>query len=288
LLDTLAPALKEFSVPTEVILLDNASADCLRLEEVARYQLLFNFRVIRHSYNIGFACNYLATFCHSTGEWCWVLGDDDVYDFPNILEIFKMVDSSVGHDDYTSPSLIHINHSHFTDEANKRMVLKERVHSLHSDALLSETDFLELVTDNIGGLLFVSSNIIKMSCIRQRLKVNYLTSFASSCVCLAVPLIAIQKTKVYVIADPLIKDRLGEAYWMERAEMVFRLELPCSIFASQNPTAIKALAINNSRLRSFAKTVIVGIMNKDLARTFFFISQFLWFRFRFCFHGTNI
>jgi hypothetical protein len=85
----------------------------------------------------------------------------------------------------------------------------------------------------------------------------------------------------------LILDRLS---WSadNPQEHVFRLELPCSIFASQNPTAIKALAIENSRLRSFAKTVIVGIVNKDLARTFFFILQFLWFRFRFCFHGANI
>jgi len=104
-----------------------------------------------------------------------------------------------------------------------------------------------------------------------------------------VPLIAIHNSRAYVISEPLIKDRLGGSWSADNPqEHVFRLELPCSIFASQNPIAIKALAIENSRLRSFAKTVIVGIVNKDLARTFFFISQFLWFRFRFCFHGANI
>jgi hypothetical protein len=200
-----------------------------------------------------------------------------------------LVNCKSAHDDFIRTSLIHINHSHFVEEDDQHIVLKEKVHSIDSDALLSEADFLELFVGSIGSLLFVSSNIFKMTHLRSRLKANYLHAYANNCICLSVPLIAIHNSRAYVISEPLIKDRLGGSWSADNPqEHVFRLELPCSIFASQNPIAIKALAIENSRLRSFAKTVIVGIVNKDLARTFFFISQFLWFRSRFCFHGVNI
>jgi glycosyltransferase involved in cell wall biosynthesis len=289
LLDNLALTLKDYSCPVEVVLLDNASSECLIPEEVTRYQHLFDFRIIYHDSNIGVARNYLAALSNSAGEWCWVLGDDDIYNFSGILDIFSLVNCNCVHDDFIRTSLIHINHSQFVEDGDKHFVLKERVHSIDSDALLSEADFLGLFVGSIGSLLFVSSNILKMTHLRSRLKANYLHAYANNCVCLSVPLIAIHRCRAFVISEPLIKDRLGGSWSGDKTqEHVFRLELPCSIFASQNPTAIKTLAIKNSRLRSFAKTVIVGIVTKDLTKTIFFISQFLWFRFRFSFLGAKI
>jgi len=181
LLDNLALELRDFSYPVEVILLDNASSECLNPEEVTRYQHLINFRIIYHESNIGVAQNYLAALSNSAGEWCWVLGDDDIYDFKKILKIFNLVNCKSAHDDFIRTSLIHINHSHFVEEDDQHIVLKKKVHSIDSDALLSETDFLELFVGSIGSLLFVSSNIFKMTHLRSRLKANYLHAYAFLC-----------------------------------------------------------------------------------------------------------
>jgi hypothetical protein len=194
LLDNPAPALKDLSCPVEVIFFDNASSECLNPEEVTRYQHLINFRIIYHESNIGAARNYLAALSNSAGEWCWVLGDDDIYDFKKILKIFNLVNCKGAHDDLIRTSLIHINHSHFVEEGNKHIILKERVHSIDLDTLLNETDYLDLVVGPIGGLLFVSSNIFKMSHLRSRLKANFLYAYANNCVSLSVPLIAIHNS----------------------------------------------------------------------------------------------
>jgi len=276
LLDSLEPALQQCSLACEVILLDNASTEKLSTEETINYQSSFAFRTIIQKSNIGFANNYLAAFYHSDSEWCWVLGDDDIYDFPRILQKLHEIDSNYSTHGREPPSLIHINHSHFFQENERITEVKERVHQIHADLLLCEKDFLNLVSNSIGGLLFVSSNIFKLSSLRNRLKSKYLVTYASSCICLAVPLIAIRNSNIFVISNPLIKDRLRGSWSMDAApEIVFRLDLPCSIYASKNPLAIQAL-IPSYRLRSIVKAMIVGLYNRDLQKTTYFIMKTLW------------
>jgi glycosyltransferase involved in cell wall biosynthesis len=277
LLQSLSSTLPEFLDFCEVIVLDNASAETLSPKEAELYSSLFTFRLIRHSIDIGFCRNYISALHQAKGEWCWVLGDDDVYDFENILPSFRDVISRANECDVrTQVSLIHINHSQFIEDEEGKTTVIDRVHRIATDTVFSEASFLDAVSSSLGGLLFVSSNIYRMSALRPHIHEEYLVSFASSCVCLAIPLIAIRYGQVYFIARPLIQDRLqGEWSMSSTPEKVFRLELPCSVFASRNPAAIRTLIIRHSRLRTLAKTLVVGVASRDFKKSWYYLSNFV-------------
>lgn len=75
--------------------------------------------------------------------------------------------------------------------------------------------FLDIISDTIGGLLYVSSNIFRVSTISNLLNEDYLVSYASSCVCLATPLLALRKGQVYVVPEPFISNRLQGTWSMD-------------------------------------------------------------------------
>jgi glycosyltransferase involved in cell wall biosynthesis len=279
LLDNLSIALSKFDAPCEVILLDNASSETLSDREINRYSAQFSFKIVQHKHNIGFASNFLAALNKAEGDWCWMLGDDDIYDFSKILWYFKE-DNAKKFDleAHSRISLIHINHSHFIERDGKSIITKSRVHAIDSDVVMEEASFLELISGSIGSLLFVSSNIYRLSAFAHLVNPDYLVASASCCASFAVTLIAIRQSQILVISDALIKDRLRGLWSMEsNSEKLFRLELPCSIYASDNPAAIRAFIIDHWRIKSFLKSLLVGIIHKDIKRSIYYALQtFKW------------
>ena len=90
-LDSLLKARKN-NVDVEIIVSDNCSSDRTR-EIVEKYLVFPNFYYYRNNENLGFNGNIrLLIDNYSKGEYCWIIGDDDLVDidvFDNILPMLK-------------------------------------------------------------------------------------------------------------------------------------------------------------------------------------------------------
>lgn len=75
----------------EVVISDNASSDDTR-EVVERYQeLLPNIRYFRSSSNLGADRNFLRVVELATGDYCWLMGDDDIVEPGAIARIGQVL-----------------------------------------------------------------------------------------------------------------------------------------------------------------------------------------------------
>ncbi|WP_255011847.1 glycosyltransferase family 2 protein [Cyanobium sp. Cruz-8D1] len=77
-LDNIASAQQGHCHDFEVVVIDNASSDNTweRIKNEAKSNRLF-LKSLRNPVNVGIDLNFLRAFEHATGEWTWIIGDDD-------------------------------------------------------------------------------------------------------------------------------------------------------------------------------------------------------------------
>lgn len=76
----------------ELCIGDNASQDGTRaLVESARERLGGRLRYVRHPVNLGSTANVLACIDAATGEWCWMIGSDDLVAGDAVAEVVALV-----------------------------------------------------------------------------------------------------------------------------------------------------------------------------------------------------
>jgi glycosyltransferase involved in cell wall biosynthesis len=276
LLARLLEALPSCPFCIELLVLDNASIRKLDPSEVRSISTHVPIRVISQSTDIGFAENYLQALREAKGKWCWILGDDDIYDFKSIFEaIHKTEDLSKCFYDSSTISLIHVNQSQFEDFEGVSDCIKERVHKSTYCGIVKEDEFLKIVSKSAGGLLFVGSNIFRMNVLMQALDTHWLRSNPALCIC--TPLLAIRRRYIYFIGTPLIQNRLNAPWsgWLQQSEFIFRVDVPSAILASRNPAAIYELLLTKTSPRTFIKAVLVGMQNGNPIKVWYFISRYL-------------
>ena len=71
----------------EVCISDNASDDNTK-EIVQRFQKDIKIKYLRNNENLGFARNAIKTVSSASGEFSWLIGDDDLIT-PNAFKNFK-------------------------------------------------------------------------------------------------------------------------------------------------------------------------------------------------------
>jgi glycosyltransferase involved in cell wall biosynthesis len=262
----------------EVVVLDNASDDWLDEEEVSFYAQKIRFKFIRHACNIGFPGNYLAALHEASQEWIWILGDDDIYDFVGIFGGIKAaLVASQALADPLSLSLIHINQSQFREIAGRQIEVKANVHECRHTGLLNEDEFLDIVSNSLGGVLFVASNVLRMASLAPRL--NMLRLHSNQALCMCTPLIASSLGSVFFLGEPLIQNRLGAPWssWPQGFEMAFRVDVPLAILESRNMNGIYKLLISKISLKAYAKVVMIAIASGDLFKAWRFSSTCAWY-----------
>ena len=152
-IDNLIPIIPEWC---ELIILDNDSLEIQKLfDKYSNHIGDGRIKYIKNRFNVGGNENLLRSFEYGSGEWVWVLGDDD-YVIPNsfkrIKEIFNSIDPEV--------FLIHFNW--------------ENDHIYSNTKPISEfSDVFDQVA-SLGDINFCSSNLVRRDVFS---KISYLLHF---------------------------------------------------------------------------------------------------------------
>lgn len=153
LAENLARLIPQLTEECELLIIDNNSP--LSVEESLKNVLIdkniFKLRIIRNATNIGGAANIIRCFEESSGEWTWLLGDDDqplddaIKKITRILNFYKDIDF--------------INFSFFSGQ----------------NVDFKDVGFLSLIKNikSFGNLLFISDGVYKTDFIKSFAYIGY-------------------------------------------------------------------------------------------------------------------
>lgn len=203
LAEMLDSIIKQVTDECEIVVSDNASTDDTE-EVVATISRRFDrVRYVRQSTNEGIDRNFNHAVEVASGEYCWLLPDDDVLK-PNAI---STVLSAIPAD----PSLIVVNVD-FMDFTLSQLI--QRGINFQEDRIYAPDDIdqLFLDADHLNG--YIGSFIIKRSIWLERNRARY---FGSDFVHLGVIYQARFPSRVLMIAQSLVSMRMGNAHeWWPR------------------------------------------------------------------------
>jgi abequosyltransferase len=184
----------------EIVVLDGASRD--NTEQVVRelQQTVPCLRYIRQDRNCGVDRDFNTVVELASGEYCWLMSDDDLLKPGAVQEVLRAIDCSY--------SLIIVNSEVKTFDFS-RMLDPNRLR-IDADRVYAEADFQRLFEETSAYLSYIGAVVIKKDIWLAREKEPYFGSFF-----IHVGVIFQQRLpgKVLVIAPPLITIRFGNAQW---------------------------------------------------------------------------
>jgi glycosyltransferase involved in cell wall biosynthesis len=215
---TLESILAQADDNVEIIVVDGASPD--NTQEVIEPYLSQhpNLHYYRENTNSGVDCDYDKSVGYATGEYCWLMPDDDLLAPDAISRLLKFIDKSY--------DLIVVNsevwNADFSTSLDTRM-LKLREDKTY-DVGDGEKVFVELAT----CLSFIGSVVIKRSVWLKKDRSSYYgTLYVHIGVIFQHPSIE----SIAVIADPMIHIRYGNSMWSPRSFEVLYFKWPQLIWS---------------------------------------------------------
>ena len=215
---TLDSITQQLTEEVELLVLDGASTD--DTETILRsYENKYpNLRYIRRNRNEGVDRDYSTAVELSSGEYCWLMTDDDLLR-PGALR--------------TVLNAIQRNHSLVIVDAEVRntdlsKVLKARQLTIPEDRLYSPAERDDFFKQVGSHLTFIGCVIIKRSLWLERDKEPY---FGTLFIHVGVILQSALPGSAYVIAEPLISIRYGNAMWRPRDFEIWMVKWPKLIWS---------------------------------------------------------
>ena len=126
-LQTAALVCDQLSAASELVISDNGSTDgtAEAVEAFAAAHPKQTVRLVKHSHNVGFDQNVLDVVLNARGNFCWLLGDDDIPRRGALSRICSELD--------TRPDLAHMLLNHARFDAITRTITKPRMVALTAD-----------------------------------------------------------------------------------------------------------------------------------------------------------
>jgi abequosyltransferase len=126
-LETAALVCDQLPADSELVISDNGSADgtAEAVEAFAAAHPKQSVRLIKHAHNVGFDQNVLDVVSSARGDYCWLLGDDDVPRRGALRRICGELESR--------PDLAHMLLNHARFDAVTRTITKPRMVALTAD-----------------------------------------------------------------------------------------------------------------------------------------------------------
>lgn len=215
---TLESILAQTDDNVEIIVVDGASPD--NTQEVIEPYLSQhpNLHYYREKTNSGVDCDYDKAVGYATGEYCWLMPDDDLLAPGAIYRVLKIIESS--------HELIVVNSAVWNEDFSKDLhtkmleISKDKIYEVGD----GEKAFVELAT----CLSFIGSVVIKRSVWLKRDRLSYYgTLYVHVGVIFQYPPIE----RIAVIADPLINIRYGNSMWSPRSFEVLYFKWPKLIWS---------------------------------------------------------
>lgn len=183
----------------EIVISDNASTD--NTEQVALQHTCRSDRVryVRQNSNVGADRNYDKAVQAARGEYCWLMGDDDLIKPGAIARVLGALSADL--------SLIVVN-GEFRDHSMKK-VLQRRFRQLKADRMYEREEMDSLFVDLDDLAACVSSIIVKRTMWLERDREKYFDSWF-----IHVGVIFQERLpgRALVIAEPLFSYRMGNSH----------------------------------------------------------------------------
>lgn len=227
--ETLDSILPQLPSNTELIVVDGASPD--DTDKIVRPYLTrySNLRYFRESANSGVDRDYDKAVGYASGEFCWLMTDDDLLEPGAVRRVLTALNPDV--------DLVVIN-SEVRDAALKR-TLDSRLLKLNADRSYSPKDWGQFFADAGSGLSFIGGTVIRRSVWLSRMREPY---WGSLFVHVGVIFQAKLQGVVKVISDPLILIRYGNAMWTARGFEIWMFKWPRLIWSfDEFSTEVKAI-----------------------------------------------
>jgi glycosyltransferase involved in cell wall biosynthesis len=211
--ETLDSILDQASDEVEVVIADGASSD--GTEEVVHglQQRFPRIRYLRRDKAMGVDRDFDAAVQHASGEYCWLLCDDDVLKPGAVAKVL-----SVTRREY---SLLVVNADVW--DAGYSRLLEERRMKIGEDRVYPSPEIEALFSDTAGYLTFIGGVVIRRELWIARERERYFgTEFVHVGVIFQAPL----PGTALVISKPLISIRYGMAQWTERSFDIWMFKWP--------------------------------------------------------------
>jgi len=216
--ETLDSILMQMTDEVELVVVDGASPDNTQ-DVMAEYMKKHPaIRYYREEVNSGVDQDYDKAVGYAKGKYCWLMPDDDLL-CPNAIErVLKAIANDV--------DLVVVNAD--VRDADVNMLLNPSRLNFYEDKVYGKGDKERLYIDVADHLSFIGGTVVKKGYWLSRDRVSYYGSlFIHMGVLFQTPAVE----RAYVIAEPLIKIRYGNAMWSPRGFEIWMFMWPQLIWS---------------------------------------------------------
>ncbi len=216
--ETLDSILGQLVPGVELIVVDGASPDNTS-EVMVRYLSCHpEIRYYREQVNSGVDGDYDKAVGYATGEYCWLMTDDDLLKPDAISRVLEFIDGTL--------DLVIVNAEVRSADFSK--ILRQKFIRFSGDKEYGAKDSEKFFSDVASCLSFIGCVVIRRNLWLMRDRSSYYgTLFVHVGVIFQHPPIA----RVRVIADPLITIRYGNAMWSARGFEIWLFKWPRLIWS---------------------------------------------------------
>jgi abequosyltransferase len=211
--ETLESIISQADERVEVVVLDGASTDNTP-EIVESFRLRFpRLRYIRESINGGVDKDYDRAVQAASGEYCWLMSDDDLLAPGSIRAVLAAIERAF--------CLIVVNAEVRTRDMSS--VIESRRLVIDADREYAPHEFESFFVDTAMYMSFIGCVVIRRSMWMERVRERYFgTLFIHMGVVFQAPL----PSDVLVIAQPFISIRYANAMWKPREFEIWMFKWP--------------------------------------------------------------
>ena len=211
--ETLDSILGQVNDEVEVVIVDGASSDGTEGVVHGLQQRFPCIRYLRRDKAMGVDRDFDAAVQHASGEYCWLLCDDDVLKPGAVGKVLS--ETLRGH------SLLVVNADVWNADYSK--LLEGRRMKIDEDRVYPSSDIDALFADTAGYLTFIGGVVIRRDLWMARARERYFgTEFIHVGVIFQAPL----PGTALAVSKPLISIRYGVAQWTERSFDIWMFKWP--------------------------------------------------------------
>jgi abequosyltransferase len=265
---TLESILSQADDRVEIIVVDGASPD--NTQDVIRPYLSQhpNLHYYREKTNSGVDCDYDKSVSYASGDYCWLLPDDDLLAPGAVAQVLDRLGQG-------SPELIVVNSEIWNADFSQN--LDTRMLPFRSDRTYGPGDGEKVFKDLATCLSFIGSVVIQRGVwLERERKPYYGTLYVHVGVIFQQPAVE----RVSVISEPLIRIRYGNSMWSPRSFEVLYFKWPRLIWSfPQFTVAAKRQIIWREpwhRCRSLLKSRAIGEYSRSEFRKYLFGRPLDW------------
>lgn len=204
---TLDSLIGQLDSTCEVVVSDNASPDDTESIVRAYSRSCGRLRYVRNATNIGFDRNYDNAVSHATGEYCWLMSDDDILKPGAVARVLNALQHE------TSAVFVNVEH---TDVTTSKVLLHRAVSRL-TDRLYAPDDFDRMFADMAENqfVSYIGGVVVRRDLWRARDRDRF---FGSLLIHVGVIYQAPLPSGAWFISEPLVSVRMGNTRFFSSSD----------------------------------------------------------------------